>query len=261
MKRRGLSVLCAFLLMSVPLLASQGGPKTTTSKPPKPVKASSSKPAKSTTKPTTTAKATKPVTATKPAKETKSAKVEAKSSKKATTTAATTTTSTKETTPTTTPAPGETTVPLTKVQEKLQRNTKLAAKLEGRLPDGTDLMKAASGFKNLGQFVAAVNVSNNHEGISFTALKKLMVDEGYSLGQAMQKLKATDATTEARRAEYEANRMIETSEREIAAPTGVSASPAKTTTTPSTTTTSSSTTTTTTSKAKPKKKNAVGAQQ
>jgi hypothetical protein len=52
-------------------------------------------------------------------------------------------------------------VPLTKVQQKLQRNTNLAAKLQGRLPAGADLMTAASGFKNLGQFVAAVNVSNN----------------------------------------------------------------------------------------------------
>jgi hypothetical protein len=250
MKRRVLSVLCAFVMMFAPLAASQGGPKpkpvkppkptqtsvskstkppsvkpvsvkTTTSKPPKPVKATSSKPVKSTTK------------ATKPVKATKFANVD-KGSKKPTTTASTTTTTT--TTTTTGTKTGET-IPLTKVQEKLKKNTNLAAKLETRLPEGTDLMKAADGFKNLGQFVAAVNVSNNHEGISFTELKTLMVEDGYSLGQAMQKLKATDATTEARRAEYEANRMIETSEVAV-----------------------STTTTTTTAKPKNSKK-VVGAQQ
>jgi hypothetical protein len=230
--------------MSAPLAGSQGGPKPKSVKPPKPTQASVSKPVKSTTttvkpvsvkspsKPPKPVKATaaKPVKSTtkaaKPAKTTKSAKADTKGSKKSTTTASTTATS-KETTATTS-STGET-VPLTKVQEKLKKNTNLAAKLESRLPEGTDLMKAASGFKNLGQFVAAVNVSNNHEGISFTELKKLMVKEGYSLGQAMQKLKVTDATTEARRAEYEANRMIETSDREITAPTGVTAASSSTT--------------------------------
>jgi hypothetical protein len=276
MKRRVLSVLCACMLMSASLVANQGGPKPKAVKPPKPPQASVSKPVKPTTtkvkpvsvkatasKPPKPVKASssKPVKATttkasKPAKTTKSAKAEVKGNKKSTTTASTTTgTTTTETTPTTTPAPGETTVPLTKVQEKLKKNTNLAAKLEGRLPAGTDLMKAADGFKNLGQFVAAVNVSNNHEGISFFDLKKLMVKEGYSLGQAMQKLKAENATTEARRAEYEANRMITTSEREVAAPTGVSATQVPTTTT-------SSSTSTTTAKAKAKNsKKPVGAQQ
>jgi hypothetical protein len=142
------------------------------------------------------------------------------------------------------------------VQQKLEKNTNLAAKLEGRLPAGTDVVKAAEGFKNLGQFVAAVNASYNHEGIEFKELKILMVDEGYSLGQAMQKLKAENATTEARRAETEANRMIETSEREIAAPTGLTAT-SKPTSTTSSPPKSSSTTTTKNSK---KSKKAVGAQ-
>lgn len=284
MKRRVLSALCALALLSTPLFGSQGGPKpktvkptrptqtsvsksvkptttkvnpvstkATVSKPPKPVKSTAVKPVKSTTKTTKAAKPVNPATS-------KSAKAEVKGNKKTTTPASTTTGTTSGTTTETTTAPTtDTSVPLTKVQEKLKRNTNLAAKLEGRLPEGTDLMKAAYGFKNLGQFVAAVNVSYNHEGISFTELKKLMVKEGYSLGQAMQKLKATDATTTAQQAEYDANRMIDTSEREIAAPTGVTATPIPTTTTSSGT---SSTTTTSASKAKPKKsKKVVGAQQ
>jgi len=58
----------------------------------------------------------------------------------------------------------------------------------------SDLMKAADGFRNLGQFVAAVNVSNNLD-IPFTRLKTQMVEENLSLGQAIQKLKPTATAT------------------------------------------------------------------
>ncbi|HEX9255994.1 MAG TPA: hypothetical protein VF938_10625, partial [Candidatus Angelobacter sp.] len=47
------------------------------------------------------------------------------------------------------------------VSTRLSSNTKLASKLQSLLPPGTDLQTAASGFKNLGQFVAAVHVSHN----------------------------------------------------------------------------------------------------
>jgi hypothetical protein len=155
---------------------------------------------------------------------------------------------------------------LTKVQEKLKRNTNLASKLEGRLPEGTDLMKAAYGFKNLGQFVAAVNVSDNH-GFKFTELKKLMVVEGYSLGQAMQKLKAdANTTVVAQRAEADAQTLITTTEREMTAPAGVSAttnatSTASTTVASTTTSGTATTTTTTKKKAKAKARKPVAGQQ
>jgi pyruvoyl-dependent arginine decarboxylase (PvlArgDC) len=130
------------------------------------------------------------------------------------------------------------------VQQKLQKNTNLAAKLTSRLPKGTDLMTAADGFRNLGQFVAAVNVSNNL-GVSFTALKAKMVDDGMSLGQAIQSTRPTASSTiEAQHAESEARAMI--AETETQSPT----------TTSSSTTTTSKTTpapTTTTSKATKKK--------
>lgn len=253
MKRRLFAVIGVLLLTTVPVTASQGGPKpkspkpaasvsapkaqvtkvkpvsvktTQHAKPPKPVKATAVKPAKSTSvKP-----ATSTTKATKPAKTTKAAKAETKSTKRSTTSTASATTST----PTDPTVPDET-VPLTKVQQKLQQNTNLADKLERRLPPGTDLMEAAEGFKNIGQFVAAVNVSNNL-GISFDSLKTNMVDEGYSLGQSIQRVKAeADATVEARRAEADAQRMIAESEGPV-------------------------TTTATTTKAKAKKKT-VGGQQ
>jgi hypothetical protein len=100
------------------------------------------------------------------------------------------------------------------VQQKLQRNTNLASKLQSRLPVGTDLNTAASGFRNLGQFVAALNVSNNL-GIPFTELKTRMVDQKMSLGQAIQDARPstteTTTTTAVHRAETDADDMIRTS--------------------------------------------------
>lgn len=125
----------------------------------------------------------------------------------ATTTAKSTTT---PTAPSTTTATGSTTT-LTPVQQKLQKNTNLADKLLSRLPDNTNLMDAAEGFRNLGQFVAAVNVSNNL-GLEFTELKTRMVDDGMSLGQAIQDVKKTaNVETEVRRAETEADSLIKSS--------------------------------------------------
>src|SRR5579864_1736315 len=54
--------------------------------------------------------------------------------------------------------------------ELLMQKTQLASKLSSLLPPGTNLQTAASGFKNLGQFVAAVHVSHNL-GIPFAQLK------------------------------------------------------------------------------------------
>jgi hypothetical protein len=128
-------------------------------------------------------------------------------------------------------------VALTPVQQKLQKNTNLASKLTSRLPAGTDLMTAAAGFRNLGQFVAAVNVSNNL-GIPFAQLKTKMVTENKSLGQAIQVLKpVASATVEAQHAEYDARGMIADSEQQ---PQTVTAVPTTTTTTTSKTKTKKS---------------------
>jgi hypothetical protein len=116
------------------------------------------------------------------------------------------TTTTKTTTGTTT------TTTLTPVQQKVSTHTNLANKLQSRLPVGTDVVAAAKGFRNLGQFVAAVNVSHNL-GIPFSQLKADMVDKHMSLGQSIQDLRPTTttatATHEAERAETEAKTEIE----------------------------------------------------
>jgi hypothetical protein len=116
------------------------------------------------------------------------------------------------------PAPAP---PLSKAQQKLLANDALRSKMEARLP-GMKPMVAASGFKNLGQFVAAVNVSNNL-GIDFLRLKGLMVNRGMSLGQAIQQAKAM----EARRAASLANTAIAQADDEITATSLVSVTATK----------------------------------
>jgi hypothetical protein len=116
----------------------------------------------------------------------------------------TTTTKTTTTTPTTTSGTA-----LSAVQLKVQSHTQLANKLQSRLPVGTNVVSAASGFRNLGQFVAAVNVSHNL-GIPFSKLKTDMVTNHMSLGQSIQALRpSADASRETERAETQARRMID----------------------------------------------------
>src|ERR1051326_6480635 len=91
------------------------------------------------------------------------------------------------------------------ISQKLAANTKLAGKLQTLLPPGTDLQTASQGFKNLGQFVAAVHVSHNL-GIPFDQLKaKMLGPPSESLGKAIHDLKpAADSKTETKKAESEA---------------------------------------------------------
>lgn len=91
------------------------------------------------------------------------------------------------------------------VADHLEDNTKLSSKLQNLLPPGTNLQQAAQGFKNLGQFVAAVHVSHNL-GIPFDQLKtKLMGPPSESLGKAIHALKPdAKSSTEAKKAQKQA---------------------------------------------------------
>ncbi len=97
------------------------------------------------------------------------------------------------------------------ISQKLASNTKLAGKLQSLLPPGTNLQTAASGFKNLGQFVAAVHVSHNL-GIPFDQLKaKMLGPPSMSLGKAIQALKPTaNAKAELKKAEHQAHQDLDT---------------------------------------------------
>lgn len=99
------------------------------------------------------------------------------------------------------------------VGSHLEKNTHLANRLQGLLPPGTDLQTASSGFKNLGQFVAAAHVSHNL-GIPFDQLKSKMTGESpVSLGKAIQELRPdVEAGSEAKKAEQQAKRAIKEAE-------------------------------------------------
>ncbi len=86
--------------------------------------------------------------------------------------------------------------------QMLQQHPKLESKLASLLPQGTNMQQAAAGFKNLGQFVAAVHVSHNL-GIPFDQLKSTMLGPpSESLGKAIHTLKPdANAKTEAKKAE------------------------------------------------------------
>jgi len=100
------------------------------------------------------------------------------------------------------------------VSDRLEDNTKLAGKLQGLLPTGTNLQQAAQGFKNLGQFVAAVHVSHNL-GIPFDQLKAKMIGPPKeSLGQAIHALKpAANSKEESKKAEKQAKQDVDDSKQ------------------------------------------------
>ena len=167
------------------------GPKATSqAKPAKTTKAETRVVKAETRAAKTTAKAAK---ATAKA-ETRAAKTEAKAARKS----GTTTTEVASTTVVT---------PTTPTTQKV-KNPKLEARLLTLLPAGTNIQDASQGFKNWGQFVAAVHVSNNL-GIPFADLKTAMTGlvpgttpgttvpttTPMSLGQAIQSLKGTTTTT------------------------------------------------------------------
>lgn len=98
--------------------------------------------------------------------------------------------------------PAETSINAKSAQDHLAQQPALRARLSELLPPGTDIYAAAAGFRNFGQFVAAVHVSRNL-GIQFGDLKaRVTGPEPLSLGQAIAELKpGVRADAEARRAE------------------------------------------------------------
>jgi len=99
-----------------------------------------------------------------------------------------------------------------KISDQLSDNSKLSSKLQSLLPSGTNLQMAAQGFKNLGQFVAAVHVAHNL-GISFDELKAKMIGPPKeSLGKAIHALKPdANSSEETKKGEKEAKQDMDDS--------------------------------------------------
>src|SRR5438874_12878764 len=99
-------------------------------------------------------------------------------------------------------------------EQRIEQNPALKSKLQSMLPAGTDLKTAASGFRNQGQFIAALHVSK-YLGIPFDQLKAKMTGSSpMSLGQAIHALKPNMSENgvhkEAEKAELEAKADIKT---------------------------------------------------
>ncbi len=56
------------------------------------------------------------------------------------------------------------------------------------LPPNMSIEEASTGFRNQGQFIAALNASKNR-GIDFVQLKEAMTVDGLSLGQAAKQVR------------------------------------------------------------------------
>jgi hypothetical protein len=106
---------------------------------------------------------------------------------------------------------------LSPVQQELQRNAILANTLRPRVPQGADVTALASGFRRLELFVATVHASNNI-AVPFSELKRRIVNDGMTLGQAIQDIRPKSRYWfEAQRAEADAAEMIRTSEAVVLA--------------------------------------------
>jgi len=107
----------------------------------------------------------------------------------------------------------------TKFNERIQNDAAFRSKIQSLLPLGMDIKTAESGFKNHGQFIAALHVSKNLN-IPFDQLKAKMTgvtatsstvqtsSTPMSLGKAIHALRpdisANQANEEAKRAEKQA---------------------------------------------------------
>jgi hypothetical protein len=100
------------------------------------------------------------------------------------------------------------------VSQRLANNTSLSTRLQPLLPAGTTIAMASAGFRNQGQFVAALHVSRNLN-IPFAQLQtKLTGSNSESLGKAIHDLRPTlgrrAVKQDVRAAERQADRDIDT---------------------------------------------------
>jgi len=96
------------------------------------------------------------------------------------------------------------------IAAKIAAKPQLNARITSMLPTHLSLDRASSGFKNQGQFIAALHVSKNL-GIPFTDLKRDMTRKHMSLGQSIQDLrKSTASSTEAKKGEAQAKEDLKT---------------------------------------------------
>jgi hypothetical protein len=113
------------------------------------------------------------------------------------------------------------------INDILSKNPAIGDKIATLTGDKLGAADACTGFKNLGQCVAAAHVSKNHPGLNFYCLRQAMtgipagssatsggctVTGPMSLGKSIQKLDPqADSKTESRKAETEAQQDLKRS--------------------------------------------------
>ena len=92
----------------------------------------------------------------------------------------------------------------------LSNNTRLASRTQALLPAGETVKQASAGFKNTGQFLAAVHVSHNL-GIPFDQLKaRTTGPQRVSLGKAIHELRGNaNAKVQEKKAKAQARADLE----------------------------------------------------
>jgi hypothetical protein len=96
---------------------------------------------------------------------------------------------------------------------RIEANPKLSAKLQTLLGPNTPLSQAAMGFKNEGQFIAAVHVSHNLN-IPFDQLKaKMTGPDPMSLGAAIKALRPEMTDAQAKEAAKKADKEAKETEK------------------------------------------------
>ena len=111
----------------------------------------------------------------------------------------------------TTPPPTTATAPATvnPIAAKIIARPQLDAKVTALLPKSMTLNQASMGFRNQGQFLAALHAAQRLRCNCFAQIRTDMTRKGMSLGQAIQDVKrSANATAVARKAETDADRDI-----------------------------------------------------
>ena len=108
-----------------------------------------------------------------------------------------------------------------RVAASIANDSKLSARLTPLLPAGTTLSEAAAGFKNQGQFIAALEVSKNLS-IPFADLKDRMT-AGESLGAAIHGLKPAMSASEVETTTRTAEEQAKTVQAEVSVSAGAKA--------------------------------------
>jgi hypothetical protein len=112
----------------------------------------------------------------------------------------------------------------TKLNERFDSDAKFRARMQSLLPQGMDLKTAESGFKNHGQFIAALHVSQNlmipfdqlkakMTGVSVNAAGQTTTSTPMSLGRAIHELRPDLTESQAQQQAQEAGKQAKETER------------------------------------------------